>query len=120
MGNARRTEESRELSPAEFASTLSNRFLHCRELGHTWKPHTVTWDPKAKAYDRRLRCSSCHTIRVQVLDRTGHVLVNRYEYPDHYLAHQAGSPGRFAGSRDVFRLEAITRFLGESTASGAA
>ena len=102
------------LTAAEFAASLSNRFLHCRELGHTWKPHTVSWDHEAKAYDRRLRCSSCHTIRIQLLDRTGHVVANRYDYPDRYLAHQAGAQrGAIGGARDAFRLEAVVRFLNQ-------
>lgn len=106
---------------AEFAANLSNKFLHCRELGHTWRPHTVTWDPEARAYDRRLRCSSCHTVRIQLLDQYGHVVANRYEYPDQYLMHRDGQVGAFGGARDAYRLEAITRFLdGASGVSGAA
>jgi hypothetical protein len=95
------------MSPETFAATLSQRQLHCRELGHNWKPLTVSWDRKARAYDRQLRCSMCRTIRRQVLDSSGHVLRNGYAYPDGYLATgvQKGI------TRDVFRLEAITRFL---------
>jgi len=108
---------------AEFAANLSNRFLHCRELGHTWRAHTVSWDPEARAYDRRLRCSGCHTIRIQLLDAYGHVVANRYDYPDNYLA-QSGRTGGGplgGGARDAFRLEAITRFLtGSSGIAGAA
>lgn len=115
------TTEDRPMTAAEFASALSNKFLHCRELGHTWRPHTVNWDAEARAYDRRLRCSSCHTVRVQLLDQYGHVLANRYDYPDHYLANRNGQTGALGGARDAFRLEAITRFLGGvSGISGAA
>lgn len=90
-----------------FVAQLSDRVLHCRELGHTWKALTVSWDATARAYDRRLRCPSCRTVRVQLLTSTGHPASNRYIYPDGYLATGVGhSP-----NRDAFRLEAVTRFL---------
>lgn len=68
----------------------------------------MTWAPKEKVYDRRLRCPSCRTERVQVLSRQGHVVSNRYIYPEGYLAKgiEAGTY-----SRDLFRLEAVTRFV---------
>lgn len=93
---------------ADFASNLSDRLLACRELGHNWKPLTVSWAPREKVYDRQLRCSSCRTVRRQVLSRQGHVLRNGYIYPDGYLAK-----GLEAGtySRDLFRLEAVVRFV---------
>lgn len=90
-----------------FAAGLSERVLHCRELGHVWRPMTVSWDASAKAYDRRLRCTSCRTVRVQVMQSSGFVLSNRYIYPDGYLA----SGVEVRGNRDVFRAEALTRFL---------
>lgn len=93
----------------EFAHTLPDRLLHCRELGHTWRHYTVTYDEDARCYDRALRCSSCRTIRVQVLDTRGHVLRNGYKYPDGYLV--PGSVDRVGASRDAYRVEAVVRFL---------
>lgn len=98
-----------EVTVDTFAAGLGDRVLHCRELGHTWRPLTVAWDAGARAYDRRLRCSSCRTVRVQILDARGHVMSNRYDYADGYLATGV-KVGR--GDRDVFRRESITRFLG--------
>lgn len=91
-----------------FVSGLGDKVLHCRELGHTWRPLTVSWDKEAKAYDRRLRCPSCRTVRIQLLSQYGHVLGNRYQYPEGYLAH--GVPVGQTG-RDRFRQEALERFL---------
>jgi hypothetical protein len=91
-----------------FAANLGDRVLHCRELGHTWRPLTVSWDADARAYDRRLRCSSCRTVRVQVVTGKGHVLSNRYEYAAGYLATGV-QIGR--GDRDTFRAESLSRFL---------
>jgi hypothetical protein len=90
-----------------FVADLSDRVLHCRELGHVWKPMTARWDREASCYDRRLRCTSCRTVRVQLLTGSGHAVSNRYIYPDGYLAK--GSAHNL--NRDAFRLEALTRFL---------
>lgn len=100
------------VSVETFAAGLSARMLHCRELGHNWAPLTATWDPSARAYDRRLRCKMCRSIRKQVLDSSGHPLRNGYEYADGYLASNV-EKGTL--SRDVFRLEAVTRFLSASS-----
>ena len=96
------------VSVETFAANLGDRVLHCRELGHVWRPLTVRWDAKARAYDRRLRCSSCRTVRVQVITGKGHVLSNRYEYATGYLAVGV-EVGR--GNRDTFRAEALNRAL---------
>lgn len=91
-----------------FAAGLGDRVLHCRELGHTWRSLTVSWDAGARAYDRRLRCSSCKTVRIQVLTERGHVVSNRYDYVDGYLAVGV-EIGR--GDRDTFRRVALERYL---------
>ena len=96
------------LSAADFAAGLSNRLLHCRELGHTWRPFTVSYDKQARAYDRQLRCSSCHTLRVQVLTEHGHVIRNGYKYVPGYLAENVERNGAL---RDAYRVEAVQRFL---------
>jgi len=93
---------------ADFVGDLSDKLLHCRELGHTWKPLTVSWDREASCYDRRLRCPSCRTVRVQLLTSSGHVVSNRYQYPDGYLAKNVTVSTL---NRDLFRMEAITRFM---------
>lgn len=90
-----------------FAEQLSEKHLHCRELGHTWRSFTVKWDASARCYDRQLRCSSCRTIRRQTLSDRGHVLSNSYVYADGYLASHV-EPGF---TRDVFRLESVLRTL---------
>lgn len=94
---------------AAFAQTLTDKALHCRELGHEWRDHTVTWDARGRIFDRALRCRSCGTVRRQVLDRRGHVISNGYRYAEGYLATTVRD--RSDLSRDVFRLEALTRWL---------
>jgi hypothetical protein len=96
-------------APAEtFAAGLSDRILHCRELGHNWRPNTVTYDRKSRSYDRTLRCTNCRTVRHQVLDSSGDVVRNGYTYPDGYLAHDIE---RGSYSRAVFRLESVVRSI---------
>jgi hypothetical protein len=96
-----------------FAARLSDKALHCRELGHTWRPLVARWEPESRSFHRRLRCSSCRTERVQTLNQRGHVVTNHYVYPDGYLAtHVEG----MTGARDLFRLEAVVRSLSESEA----
>ena len=92
-----------------FAARLTDKALHCRELGHTWRPLVASWDASARAFDRRLRCSSCRTERIQILSAHGAVVSNHYRYPDGYLATNVD--GGVAGRRDVFRLEAVLRTL---------
>lgn len=106
----RSTPPSDEQSAEQFAHSLNGKFLHCRELGHTWRPWTIE-SVKGGGYVRQLRCGSCKTVRQQTLDSRGHVVTNSYKYAEGYTAHHLQ---RGTYSRDVFRLEAITRFI-EST-----
>lgn len=90
-----------------FASQLSDRLLHCRELGHTWRPWGAADEPEHRCYVRTTRCSQCRTERHWVIDYRGHVVSSHYTYPKGYLATNV-QPGY---SRDTFRLEAIHREL---------
>lgn len=94
-----------------FAARLSDRVLHCRELGHTWRPLVATWEPESRSFHRALRCPSCHTERRQVLSSRGHVVSNSYVYPKGYLATNVDG---IVGGRDAFRLEAVIRTLDDS------
>lgn len=92
-----------------FASALSAKLLHCRELGHEWRDSSVSFDASARVFNRSLVCRSCKCVRRQVLDLRGHVLANSYKYPEGYLA--TAVEDRSSLSRDVFRVEAITRWF---------
>lgn len=110
-----RMSESKEPETLEaFVEGLSDRVLSCRELGHHWRPLTVTWEPEARAYHRQMRCPGCRTVRTQVLTESGHVLSNGYRYPDGYLA--SGVAERI--NRDAFRMEAVQRFLEQHQPNG--
>lgn len=107
-----RRDEPELRDTASFAQSLSARQLHCRELGHEWRDHTVSWDPDQRVFDRALRCRSCGTVRRQVLNSHGHVLRNGYVYAPGYLASKVLN--RDGLNRDAFRLEALTRWLGSN------
>ena len=96
-----------------FAQSMTDKQLHCRELGHEWRHHTATYDTKARVFDRSLRCRNCGTVRHQVLNSRGHVIANGYKYAEGYLATKVMN--RDGLSRDVFRLEALTRILEQTT-----
>lgn len=104
-----RADDSAVRDAETFAAGLSRKQLHCRELGHEWRDSTVSWDAEARCYDRALVCRNCRTIRRQLLDSRGHVLTNSYKYADGYLATKVQNRENL--SRDVFRVEAITRWL---------
>lgn len=118
MRRTRKAPEDPDVRDApSFAQAMSDKQLHCRELGHEWRDHTVSWDQKARVFDRALRCRSCGTVRRQVLDRRGHVIRNGYAYAEGYLASKVMN--REGLSRDVFRLEALTRWLDNNNATKA-
>jgi hypothetical protein len=96
-----------------FAADMSASALHCRELGHVWRAQTVDYDSRQVLFTRILRCSSCRTERQQTLNQHGHVLANSYRYPAGYLT--TGIQDRTGISRDVFRLESLTRALHAQT-----
>lgn len=94
---------------ADFAAGLTEAYLHCRELSHNWKPHSVIVADDGISYERSLRCNRCKTKRVQILDRFGAVHSSHYEYPEGYLSDGLG---RIAGEgRDRLRLETTMRMM---------
>lgn len=105
---------SDEISVETFAAGLSSSYLACRELGHTWRPWRAAWSQEFRAYERELRCSRCHTIRRQLISDQGHILTNHYVYAKGYQATNVEHTVRI--SRDVFRLESLTRYLSNDAA----
>lgn len=93
-----------------FAHSLPARFLHCRELGHDWRPATAQWLGKQRAYERVLRCRSCRSEKVQVVNRHGGLVSTHLRYSAGYLAKHVEFGGT-SGRRDQFRLEAIVRTI---------
>lgn len=94
---------------AEFAQGLSISHLHCRELGHNWRPHAARRAEDGGSFERVLRCVRCKTLRIQVLSIYGAVVSSHYEYPDGYISKGLG---RIVGDgRDRLRLETTMRMM---------
>jgi hypothetical protein len=99
-----------------FAEELPEKFLHCREMNHNWRPFTVG-RYKDGGFERVLRCVRCRTKKVQHLDASGMILGgSKYEHPEGYL-HKG--MGRIVGEgRGLLRLESIKR-IGLTEGAGA-
>ena len=94
---------------AEFAQSLPERFLYCREMGHNWRPYSAGLY-KDGGFERILRCTRCRTRRVQAITSRGVVLTNKYEYADGYQAPKG--LGQIVGEgRGLLRLESIKRIV---------
>jgi hypothetical protein len=101
----------------QWAHTLKQSFLLCRELGHNWRPHTARYVPEQRAYERSLRCTRCYCERRQVLNGNGGIVSSSYVHPEGYL-HKG--LGRIVGEgRDTLRLESLTRFIEAASSKSA-
>ncbi len=92
---------------AEFAETLPEKFLHCRELNHNWRPFDIGSHPDG-GFERTLRCVRCKARKVQHLSSSGMLIGgSKMIYPSGYLADGIG---RIVGEgRGALRLESIRR-----------
>lgn len=93
---------------AGFAASLSISHLHCRELGHNWRPWVARWVDEDNSYERALRCTRCRTERWETIGASGAKLGAHYKYPDGYIVEHG--MGRIVGEgRDQLRLESMQR-----------
>lgn len=94
-------------SVREFADSLPERFLYCREMGHNWKPFSAG-RYKDGGLERVLRCTRCRTRKYQGISSRGLITGSRYEHPEGYLTNGIG---HIVGEgRGVLRLASIERF----------
>jgi hypothetical protein len=93
-----------------FAAKLTTKQLACRDNGHVWAPFTVrvlVSRNRVAGYERTMQCRQCRSKRRQLLNSTGGVVRNGYDYVDGYLADHVQK----GFGREPFRLEAIHRFV---------
>lgn len=89
-----------------FAQGASTNHLLCRELHHSWLPHTIG-AYRDGGFKRTLRCPRCKTLKHMEISNRGLVTSASYEYPEGYLVEGLG---RIVGeARGVLRLASITR-----------
>lgn len=90
----------------EWADTLPDKYLQCRDLGHNWRPYDVRRH-RDGGFERVHRCTSCRGRRYQHLTSDGMILGSRLDYPDGYLH---SGQGRITGnSRGALRLASMVR-----------
>ena len=103
-----------EVSVSEAMSELSVEATVCRDLMHSWRPHTAyeTRDRrKLVGYERVLKCRTCGTERTDKLNTWGGIVGRTYAYPDGYLVKGVG---RFSGEyKDAARLANVKRLARE-------
>lgn len=94
---------------------LDERFLQCRDFGHSWRPFSANWSEQYQSYSSQLRCDRCTTVRTRWLTRTGAMMGGGYDYSEGYLVK---GMGRLTGSdRDKVRLRSILNVLKPTAAN---
>lgn len=88
-------------------SSVDEKFLDCRDIGHNWRKIQIVEDKKNKKFVRTVACQNCTTERVQVLDNLGYILKAHYRYVAGYLLDGAGY--LTADDRAVMRLRNLRR-----------
>jgi hypothetical protein len=95
-----------------WGAGLSDAYLTCRDMGHTWRPFTAQWVPDDNCYTRTLRCGRCQTERHQDIGPDGLVLAGHYSYAEGYTA-PAGTGRLDSAGRGQLRLESVLRLIGK-------
>lgn len=94
-----------------WANDLSDRFLECRDMRHSWRRVSINVNAD-DTLKRVRRCRTCKTERSEIVTQMGHVLSRTYSYPDGYQTHGIG---RMAGDTlDAVRAVSIQRELAQS------
>lgn len=93
----------------DFAAQLPEKFLHCREMNHNWRPYTAGRH-KDGGWERTLRCVRCRTLKTQHLSTNGMLIGSAtYVHAEGYL-HKG--LGRIVGEgRGALRLESLRRAM---------
>lgn len=94
----------------QWAEELPDRYVECRDFGHSWRAYRAWPIAGTSTYGRILRCPRCKVEREQTLDRYGHIVTGHYDYraAPGYLAPKGA--GRTV-SRDDIRLTSTLRII---------
>lgn len=102
----------------EWIGELPAAFLACRDMGHSWRPLTASWEATERQYRRVLRCQRCKADRVQYLNARGHVEATHYDYPDGYTRPTGSDFGAYdSAMRDAVHLTSVVRLVEQSHAA---
>lgn len=93
-----------------WTDSLDDRYLLCRDIGHTWRPFRAGLEESS--YWRVMRCARCKTERSQTLSMSGEIVSGHYDYPDGYLTPKGFGP-LYGHHRAHLRLESVLRLIGK-------
>jgi len=96
------------LSAAEALEQMSEDSVTCRDLAHAWKPWRAARIDGG--YERTLRCRTCGSERIELLDSRGGLVKRRYAYAEGYRVPGFGRMDSDFRSR--VRLTNILKGLG--------
>jgi hypothetical protein len=86
-------------------SNMNETHLHCRDYGHSWRPHTARFLRREQVYEQTLRCTRCRTARRRTISADGDIVGSSYDYAEHYLVKGVG---RLTGhERAALRLASV-------------
>jgi len=118
----RKEAVSGRAQPEPDVSGMTDRYLDCREVGHSWeRPSFGLAEPvqmgstrsrrlanQGRLGRRFMECSRCTCQREDYVSRaTGELISRRYTYPEGYLIKGQGRP-----RADALRKERFERALG--------
>lgn len=92
---------------SERLTDMRDTHMMCRDLGHSWGPHTAA---KVKGgFERTLRCRICNCLRYEFIDTGGTVMARQYTHDKGYLMAGLGrmTPDQRAG----LRVESVNRSI---------
>jgi hypothetical protein len=93
--------------PERMIGGFEDRWLICRDIGHSWKPGALHKTAEHIYFRRELACRNCKTVRTDVYSLWGsRVGSPTYRYPDGY---QLSGLRDWGVSRDDFRREVMKR-----------
>jgi hypothetical protein len=103
-----------------LAKEMPSQFLVCRDMQHSWRPHTVKAfsaaerkDHKGAYYEQVLLCISCEKERVRLLARDCTVISDRSTYPEGYLMPRGTGRLSREGRSALRRASVLRQISGE-------
>jgi hypothetical protein len=98
-----------DIETAVAAMSIDN--LHCRDYGHSWRPHDVHVLARKQGYVQELLCARCGTSRIRAMDRWGMIIASQYRHADGYLISGLGRLSM--EDRGVIRVASVRDALAE-------
>lgn len=96
---------------SEAVKAISERYLQCRTLGHSWLHTAINRNVREKGeplqWVQELSCTRCPVTKRQILTGSGEIVSSSYSYPADYKFDAEGGPNRF--DRAAMRMRIVKR-----------